>query len=184
MADIQTFIGYYVLKNKVRATKRQAKILNIKEVGSICVLVDLTGIDSHEELSRAEEMLSGCVDDVDIVIFTKSKEMSEDLIGRRFYVLNRRDLNFLNIPKKEGISQLAGKQYDVMLLFNPGEYFPLNYLAVTLQSKLKISMNDQLKLPFIEFNLHINEQRLNHFIQVALDYLNQINKNSAYEQKI
>ena len=176
MTGIQTLIGNYVLKWKIQAKKRSAELMNIKQVGNICLLVDHSFIENHRELDQAREKLSDFVENVDIIIYSNNKSLPQEYTGSRYNFLINKDLNFFKIPKKEVTGEWRGLGYDVLLVFNPGSQFPLHYLTAELKARLKIGMNELTNPNLIEFNINVKKQSLNHFIDVAISYLNQINK--------
>ncbi|MCF8308208.1 MAG: hypothetical protein K9I68_04280 [Bacteroidales bacterium] len=177
MTGLQTFIGNYILKSKLRENRNVLRLLPINRVKSICVLVDLQGLVSHKELMEAEQTLKQYIPHVDIISYYNGKELPRDFTGMKYFFLDNRDITLIQIPKEKQISDFLEKKYDVVMLFNPGQKFPLNYLSAVLNSKLKIGMNSSFNNHGVDFQLLIKDERLNHFIDVTLNYLKQINQN-------
>lgn len=163
----------------MHSKERRAELLNIKQVRSICVLVDLSFIEGHRELVQTLEKLLGSVDNVDIIVYSDTKTLPENFTGTRFNFLINKDLNLFRIPRKDVIAEWRDNSYDVLLVFNPGGQFPLYYLAAELDARLKIGMNELTNPNLIEFNIDVEKQSLDHFTDVAISYLNQINQNQS-----
>lgn len=176
MAGIQRFIEGYLLKKHIRETERSAHLLNIEQVDNICLLVDLEGVDGPEELRTAHEALLQGGKKVDLVCYFDNHELPLEFTGGAYHYLDKRDMNVLQIPKTGSIKNLLDNSYDLMLLYNPGGHFALYYLSAILDSKLRIGDNDHGKRSVIEFRLVVQKQQLQHFIQVAINYLKHINK--------
>lgn len=179
MLGIHAFIGDYILKNKSQKVKRKAELLNIYQVESICVLVDLLSIKGHEELVQTEKFLKQYVPAVDIITYSNSKVLPEKFTGSKYYFLDNRDLNMFRIPKQDSIAEFLKKKYDVLLLYNPGRHLPLYYLSASINSRLKIGEKDHLKSQVIEFEMNIKKQQLFHFIETVVSYLEKINQNNG-----
>lgn len=113
---------------------------------------------------------------VDLVCYFDNHELPLEFTGGAYHYLDKRDMNVLQIPKTGSIKNLLDNSYDLMLLYNPGGHFALYYLSAILASKFRIGDNDHGKRSVIEFRLVVQKQQLQHFIQVAINYLKHINK--------
>ncbi|MCF8232221.1 MAG: hypothetical protein K9J27_08535 [Bacteroidales bacterium] len=179
MTVLQTFIGNYILKNKRRESDNALRLLPIDRIKSICLLVDLKGLKNHRELIEAEQKLKQYIPNIDIIAYHNGKDLPQDFTGMKYFFLDNRDISLVHIPKAKKISEFLEKTYDVVMLFNPGQEFPLNYLSAVFNSKLKIGLNSSINAHCIDFQLLMKNEQLSHFIDVALNYLKQINQNQV-----
>jgi hypothetical protein len=93
----------------------------------------------------------------------------------QFYV-HKKNLNFLNLPKKEPLKEFFERDYDIVINLCITNNVYLHYISSITNSKLKIGPYNSEFESCYDFMIHVDEDSdINKFVSSVETYLKMIN---------
>jgi hypothetical protein len=94
----------------------------------------------------------------------------------QFY-LHKKNLNFLNLPKKEPLREFLERDYDILINLCITNNIYLHYITTITNAKLKIGPYNSEFESCYDFMIHVDElSDINAFVSSVETYLKMINK--------
>jgi len=124
------------LKTKKYA-KRQKKFMNYSDIHNVLLLFESSLNEKNPYVNSIAKQLENDGKKVTLCGFL-DKKISGQLVLPDFYVLDRSKINFFSEPKKEFISSLLNKKFDIVLDLTLNETLPLHYILMYANAPFKV----------------------------------------------
>lgn len=170
---IKLHTGNFLLKQRLKKSNRQRKLVNINLAASLGVIYHVKNERQFKLLNtfvkelttnRRKVLLVGYVDDISLPDYCV-------VAGPGYYFTNQ-DLNWLKIPKNDFILKFIEKEFDILLDLTMDDNFTTNYIISLSKARLKAGQQIKVKEPILDVMINMdNSPSINEFIDQLLHYL-------------
>lgn len=164
------FFKNYFLKQELKKNNSGKQFTDWASVKTICLVMP----NESSGLNYAKSFIAESKKEVDIVVFSADKlTLNKDV----YLSLNKKDINWKNLPENEQLQKLRTKTYDVVLCGDLNDSFILQSITLMIKAKCRVGA---AKLTYSsEFDLSISGEvnDIGNFLKQALKYLSMIKAN-------
>ena len=132
--QISRFI--FSLKTK-KHTKRQKQFMNYSDIHNVLLLFESSLNEKNPYINSIAKQLENDGKKVTLCGFLDKKN-SDQLVLPDFYIIDHSKINFFSEPKKEFISSLLYKKFDIVLDLTLNETLPLQYILMYAKAPFKV----------------------------------------------
>lgn len=167
----------------MRTMKRQHRSITFDEARSIGILYNATNERHYETVKQYVKQLRSHHKEVLALGFVDAKQLPAmwySKLGLDFFT--RKDLNWQMIPNNLYIQNFIKGKFDILLMLNIENCFPLKYLAAVTEAKFKIGRYDKKNVDIFDMMISMDEKSTFYqFIQQVNHYLNMMSKEQIQE---
>lgn len=159
-----------ILQYKLKRLQRQANIVPLKDAASVAILFTAVNQEVIQQVSTFVKRLTEQGKEVDVLAYVP---LYQETPFVRFDALTKRDINFLQIPKRSNIGRYIDQRYDLMINLSLEECLPLEYIVALSPSTYKVGRYQEDKTHCYDLMLNTDDQTdISDFIKQSEHYLN------------
>lgn len=176
--NIRQNLAFYLLNRRLKKTVGFGERVNFSDALVIGVVYS-----TEDELEKnvIKDYIKGLKEqkkEVHILEYHSNEKITNELQTRQKKVINERDINFFNLPKKKSIEGFQEITYDMLIFFGPKSSLPLNYIVATSNARIKIGPYNPTFTNVFDFMVQIDDnEKVDVFIDTLKLYIGSINKN-------
>ena len=162
-------IAYYTLSKKIKATKRQVKLLHpdkIRKVGVVWRPDEKAAFQFlHDYFAREKVIFRN------ICVYENHAGVPTDTS-----IITSKDLNWMRLPKAGPVDEFIETEFDVLFNIALEQNLVLDYITALSHASFKVGWSPQ-KSNFFDLNINISGKRdALYLAQQQIYYLAQLNK--------
>ncbi len=198
---IKPKIGHFVLNRTLKKIIRIRKINNFDSAKTLGIVFNATHQNNYEKIKNFISFLSDYDLKVLAIGFVNDNKIPDNyLYYTGFNFFSKKNLNWYFKPRDPDVDKFIDKQFDILIDFSLGDYFPVQYIVGLSKAKFKVGrlseknnyydlmialekykkpevLTDIEKSKKLYLNIDVEkENKLDFFIEQVKHYLSIINK--------
>ena len=150
-----------------KGTKKE--FLDWDRINSICIL---TTKDETYKADVISQWAKNTGKPTDIVLFLPGAELNSDTSITSF---NKKNTNWMGLPKPELVSKVTGKSYDLLIDCNFKEYNSMKWLAGSISAKFKVGFGGLLYHNYFDICIDLKDKpEMDNYLKQVINYLKMI----------
>jgi hypothetical protein len=167
----------YLIRLHQKKIKRNSNGVNYRNAVKIAILSESQTIDTSQYII---EFISGIRKDgkeiTTLEYLNNSIKLSVKSWKQTQFYLHKKNLNFLNLPKKEPLREFLEKEFDIVINLCISDNIYLHYMIAIANAKLKIGPYNPEFESCYDLMINTNEEtEINSFVSTVDTYLKMIN---------
>jgi hypothetical protein len=169
----------YLIRNHQKKIRRNTSGVSFKNAVRIAILSESQTIDTSQYIIDFISDIRKYSKDISTLEYlNNSIKLSVKSWKQTQFYLHNKNLNFLNLPKREPLKEFLEKEYDIIINLSITNNIYLHYLATITNAKLKIGPYNKEFESCYDFMIHVDDDTDIHSFVSAVDtYLKMINNN-------
>ncbi len=177
--NIRIKIGQYLLNNKLKKTKRQLHMSNLKHAKYIGIVFNNMSDNDFSLVKSLENEYKAQQKKVEILGFCNDKNTYTNAIGDlKHCYTNLKGFNWFFQPKATEINEFINKKFDILINLYPENEFPVDYIIQASKASFKVGslqMNQEIHDMIIDNSKKMNDTK---YLSDQINYyLNMIETN-------
>lgn len=164
------FLKDFLLEQELKKTNSGRQFVDWHNVNRICLIVP----NEFAVISNVTNFISESEKETDVVLFSNDKLTVKNDV---YLSLNKRDFNFLGLPKSEIIQKLKNKNYDIVICGDMKGSFSLKAITLLVNSKCKVGRGELGYSKLFDISISEENGDFGNFLKQALKYLSMIKAN-------
>ncbi len=176
--DLRTNIGQYLLKNKLKKSKRHVRACNLSEAKNIGIIYNSVSKEDSDIVKNLEKDYIKDGKEVEIIGFCDDRINNGDNIGDKNHnYINLKDFSLFFQPKTPEINSFIEKKFDILINLYPDNTFPVDLMIKSSKAFFKVG-NAKMHKDFLDLMIETspNHDDTKYLIEQINIYLNMINK--------
>jgi hypothetical protein len=171
------FIGGFILKQRLKKTKRRKKFNNLHNSHKIGIVWDGSNIADFEAITAFYQEMQKINIQVDIVCYYPKNILPDEYTLIRYLTcVKKSDLNFLFIPQSVDIDEFINTPYEILIDINNNNYFPAKYITVLSRAEFKVGAESSAYSDKLDMTIKITRKYdPAYYLQQVKYYLEMIN---------
>ncbi|MBE9511709.1 MAG: hypothetical protein IMY71_12600 [Bacteroidetes bacterium] len=174
---IQLVIGNFVLKKKLKHSRRTKKVHNLKTAKRIGIVFNATEQDDYRQVSGFVKDIQDRGIEVKVLGFVNDKDApNEYLLKKNFSYFLKKSLNWYGKPANPEVERFLNEKFDIVIDFSLDNDYLFKYIMALSPSRFKVG---KFKEPnnYYDFMIRINKDKdLKYLIEQTSHYLEVINR--------
>lgn len=174
---IQLVVGNFVLKKKLKQSRRIKKVHNLKTAKRIGIVFNATRQDDYRQVAFFVKHIQNRGIEVKVLGFVNNKDVpNEYLMKKNFSYFLKKSLNWYRKPVNPEVEKFLHEKFDIVIDFSLDNDYLFNYITALSPSRFKVG---KFKEPNNHYDLMIKinkDKDLKYFIEQASHYLEVINR--------
>jgi hypothetical protein len=163
---------------KEQQHKRKPIFINLDEAKSVCIIYNQNRKDDIPLIQKYLDYLHEWKKNVVVVSFSSDETLAKNDL--RQFVTTPKQLQWNGLPNTEHINQLLQTSFDILIDLNFDNLISLEFLALKIQAKMKITNDRDLDIPYHDlYILTKNEDGVKVFFREMDKYLGSIQMKKA-----
>lgn len=139
LQQIRTSAGNYILKKGISSLSRSKKLININSAGSIGIMFELTEESVYYSIQKYFQKFQEKKIKVKALGYASNKLVTNHFLPvLSFDFFNRKEMNWLNIPKAQCVQDFINTDFDICINIASENVFPLKYISGMSKARLKV----------------------------------------------
>lgn len=135
---ISRLAGNYYLQKKSASVRRDKRLVNLYDAGSVGILFELNDSSVYHGVHRYMQNLQDKKIKVKALGFSNSKIVASQFLPvLSFDIITRKQLNALKIPRAACVQDFVETEFDICINIASEEVFPLKYISAVSKARLK-----------------------------------------------
>ncbi|MBA3901145.1 MAG: hypothetical protein H0X62_13220 [Bacteroidetes bacterium] len=171
-------LGEYFLKKELANSHRNSIFQNFEKSATIGILFNATNQEDFELVKKYVNYLKGLNKKVKALGYFSKREMPELTYSKfEFDFFTKKDLNWHLKPDKDFIDNFINEEFDILLVLDLKDDFPLRYISALSKAKFKMG-NLTADTEIYDMMIEVEEGKgIKYFLKHLDHYLMQLNKN-------
>jgi hypothetical protein len=172
--------GKMVVNNYIKdqQNSRKPSFINLDEAKNICIVFDQNRKDDIPLIQKYLDYLQEWKKNVVVVSFSNDELNAKNDL--KHFVATPKQLKWNGLPQTQNIEQLLQSSFDLLIDLNFDNIVCLEYLALKIHAKMKISNDRNLDTPYHDlYILTKNEDGVKVFFREMDKYLGSIQMKKA-----
>jgi len=167
----------YIIRHHKNKNRQNSAGVNYKNAVRIAILSESQTIDTSQYIIDFISSIRKDSKEISTLEYlNNSIKLSVKSWKQTQFYLHKKNLNFLNLPKKEPLKEFLEKEYDIIINLCITNNIYLHYMSTITNSKLKIGPYNSEFESCYDFMIHIDEETdINSFVSSVETYLKMIN---------
>ena len=169
----------YLIRIHQKKTRRNSDGVSYKNALRIAILSESQTIDTSQYIiDFISSIRKDSKEITTLEYLNNSIKLSVKSWKQTQFYLHKKNLNFLNLPKKEPLKEFLEKEFDIIINLCITDNVYLHYMTAISNAKLKIGAYNPEFESCYDFMININnETDINSFVSSVDTYLKMINNN-------
>jgi hypothetical protein len=169
----------YLIRKQQKKIRHNSNGVSYKNAVRIAILSESQTIDTSQYIiDFISDIRKDSKEITTLEYLNNSIKLSVKSWKQTQFYLHKKNLNFLNLPKKEPLKEYLEKEFDIIINLCITNNVYLHYMSAITNSKLKIGPYDPEFESCYDFMIHIdNDTDINSFVCSVDTYLRMINNN-------
>ncbi len=169
------FFGQFIVRKltKNQENSRIPTFINLNEAKSICIVYNQNKPEDVPIIQKYIDYLQEWKKSVVLVSFANDETLVKNDL--RQITMSPKQLRWTGLPKTENMVQLLQTKFDILIDLNFDNQVALEFLALKIEAKLKITNDRNLAIPYHDlYILTKNEAGVKTFFREMDKYLGSI----------
>ena len=169
----------YLIRKHQKKIRHNSNGVSYKNAVRIAILSESQSIDTSQYIiDFISDIRKDAKEISTLEYLNNSIKLSVKSWKQTQFYLHKKNLNFLNLPKKEPLKEFLEKDFDIIINLCITNNIYLHYMSAITNSKLKIGPYDPEFESCYDFMIHIDKETdINSFVSSVDTYLKMINNN-------
>jgi hypothetical protein len=170
--NIKRELHFRILNRKLRSNNVQRKIQRFADVRDIGILFNATNTDDALPVTQFAESLRPMRKRVTMLGYYDYKKPA---INFTFPYFNKKDVNWLLMPRGTLVSEFLDKPFDVLINFCTQENLPMEYIVALSKAKFRVGFYNPKKVHAYDFMIDMKEKTdVRSLVENVSRYLNML----------
>ncbi len=171
--NIKRSVANYVLNKKLGKLKRDKKLVNLHNAGTIGILYNVSSQTTFQIVKTLVKELTSRQRQVMALGFVNRKSIPNYCIAANSgYHFNLRDLNWYGAPKNDYIHEFINKEFDILIDLSLDDVFVFKYISGLSRSKFKVGRHNDNYLDCFDLMIKMEPNvSLDALIEQVIHYL-------------
>jgi hypothetical protein len=167
----------YLIRKQQKKTRHKSNGVSYQNAVRIAVLSESQTIDTSQYIiDFISDLRKDSKEISTLEYLNNSIKLSVKSWKQTQFYLHKKNLNFLNLPKKEPLKEFLEKDFDIIINLCISNNVYLHYISAITNAKLKIGPYNPEFESCYDFMININEETdVNSFVSSVDTYLKMIN---------
>lgn len=153
------------LRQELKKISSQKQFVEWESVNNICVVIN----NDAASVTAVANFKKDCGKEVDVVMYTHDKVT---INNEAYLSLNKKSVNWLDIPSSEDLKKLQSKNYDLVICCDLTGNSVLRALAFLVKSKCRVGSANVDYSKNFEISITVGaEEGIGNFLKQVLKYL-------------
>jgi hypothetical protein len=173
ITKIRMAVGNMIFMQRLNHPQKKRRVVSFAASRKIGMLYDATLENDYETMKQYVKTIRAEHKEVVALGYVDGKDLSRNQfaqLGLDFFT--KKDLNWNMIPHSLEVKNFINEPFDILINFNDGNCFPLNYISAMSRAHFRIGRYSKKNLNHFDFLIEAgNSTSLQQFIKEADRYL-------------
>ncbi len=176
LKKIRISIGKRKLEKARKITRRNKKLINLKDAETIGIIYKLNDGESYEEIRQFVKKLKSENKNVKTLGYINAKKTPQYwLPAVGFDYITKKSLDFFYIPKTNSAKKFINEEFDILMNLTLKDCLPTDYITGVSVAHFKVGINES-RADIFDFMINAqNDLKNKDYIDQAYYYLNLLN---------